>query len=123
MNQKNLRYFELARRTSRFSDHRHHKMGAILINKNRVLNTGFNSVSTHPRSPNKWFSTHAEFSALLGIEAYKIRGASIYVVRSTITMPWATSKPCNECEIFMRKMGIRRIYYIDDQNKFATEKL
>ena len=119
-----IKYYQLARRMSRFSNHRHHKLGAVLVAKNKVINTGFNSTSTHPKSPDrKWFSVHAEFSALLGIEAYKVRGSDLYVTRSTITMPYANSKPCEECEFFIRKMGIRRVHYINQERQFASMKI
>jgi hypothetical protein len=51
-----------------------------------------------------------------------MKGISIMVVRWNGTN-FKNSKPCKHCIEYMRKMGIKKICYSDDNNIFIHEKI
>jgi len=108
---KHDKYFELAKRLSLKSDHYQFKIGSVLVKKNRIISTGFNSLKTHPRSPHKYKSVHSEFMCVLGISAYDLAGATIYVYRETKDGNKAMAKPCKYCDRMLEQCGVKTVYY------------
>lgn len=106
-----IKYFELAKQLSFKSDHHSHKLGAVIIRKNKIVGLGFNKYKTHPKSFHPWKHTHAEFDALLGCSREDLKGASIYVYRQTKSGIRALSKPCASCMSMLTQAGISDIFY------------
>ncbi len=94
------------------SDHTQHKLGAVIVNKNKVVGLGCNSTKTSPRSPHKFNTLHAEVAAVLNARQ-NVAGYDIYVFRETKDGMPACSKPCATCENLLRSQGIKNIYYSD----------
>lgn len=115
-----LRYFELCRKVSKFSDHRYHKMGAVIVRKNRIISVGANLVKTHPRSNNRWRTIHAELNAILGIDYRETKGADLYITRSSRISPYLLSKPCDYCQTIIKSVGIYYVHFVDESNDFNT---
>lgn len=84
------------------------KHGAVITYGSRVMGRGCNSDRTRYRTVNTT-SMHAEVMATL-TTARTMRGADMYVVRLRGS-DMAYSRPCAQCVKWMRKMGIRRVYY------------
>lgn len=116
------RFFELCRKLSYSSNHWQHKIGAVVVRKNRVISTGFNQVKTHPKSPHPYFMLHAELAAIIGCSYEELKGATIYVFRQHRNGECAMAKPCPTCEAALRQAGIKKVYYSAD-NEFKEMML
>lgn len=108
-----LKFFEIAKRLSLFSDHNQHRLGAVLVNKNRVVGLGYNKMKTNPKSNHKFKAHHAELDAILNSEKYDLRGCDIYVFRETRNGDLAISFPCEACYSLIKSKGIKNIFYTD----------
>lgn len=115
-----LKFFKLAKRISINSDHPDHKIGAVLIKKNRVINIGFNQMKTSPKSPHAFKSRHAEFNCLIGIDRKELKGSELYVYRETQDSKPAMSRPCSSCLDLIKSLGIDIIHY-SAYNNYITE--
>lgn len=106
-----MKYFELAKALSTKSSY-HHKIGAVVVKKNRVLGVGFNKPEkTHPKSTNEFNTIHAELDAIIGVDDADLEGADIYVYREHANGKPAMSKPCPGCHELIKRVGISNIYY------------
>lgn len=87
------------------------KVGACLVVGKSILK-GHNKNKTHTEyaNPNKHIRTslHAELDCLNKVETAE--GGDIYVFRELFGMP-ALARPCQHCMEFLKKEGIRRIFY------------
>jgi deoxycytidylate deaminase len=63
---------------------------------------------------------HAEIAALV---ASNRKATDIFVARMTRDRKFAYAKPCYICEMAIREAGIKRIYYTDDEGKFAMMRI
>ena len=108
---KHKRHFDLARKLSEKSEY-HHKLGAVLIKKGRVIGLGFNkSNKTHPKSKTPYNTIHAEFDAIIGLSLEELKGAEIYVYREYKDGKPALAKPCQHCLQLIIQAGIKKIHY------------
>lgn len=92
-----------------------------MLNKRRITGRGYNVKKTHPKM-NKDFgfdTLHAECSALMRAK----RGDTLIVVRLLKNDDLGCSKPCEKCMKYIRKKGIRQIFYIDWDGEVAVEKV
>lgn len=106
-----LKYFELAKQLSFKSDHHSHKLGSVIVKKNKVIGLGFNKYKTHTKSNHPFRHVHAEFDALIGCSREDLLGASIYVYRQTKSGIPAIAKPCASCMSMLTQSGISDIFY------------
>lgn len=105
-----LKWFQLAAKLAKLSDHHTHKHGAVLVYKNRVVSLGFNQMKSHSKSSHPFKSVHAEDSAIR--TANKInKGSVLYVYRENKKGILAESRPCQHCLKMLRSIGITQIYY------------
>lgn len=116
-----LKYFNLARKSSKKSDHKH-KLGAVVVKGNKVLSLGFNKVKTHPKSPHNFKTIHAEFDAINEVKYDDLRNADIYVYRETKDGKMADSFPCQYCQQLIEMYEFRNIFYTTE-NRYARKKL
>ena len=105
------KFFDLARKISSKSDHHRYKIGCVIVRKNNIVGIGFNQLKTHPKSPHKFSTIHAEFSALLGADPADLIGSEIYVYRQTRNGLPAIAKPCPSCTKMLQNIGIKKVYY------------
>jgi len=109
-----IKFFELAKRVSKKSDHRSYHLGAVIVKKNRVLSIGFNRNRTHPKSPHKFKYLHAEIDAIIGLDFKDLYGSVIYVYREDKLGRLALSKPCESCMEAIKASGIKYLCYTID---------
>lgn len=105
-----MKFFDLARKLAKCSNHPKCKLGAVIVRKNRVISMGVNKLKTHPRSNNKYKTLHAEIAAIISADRKDLRGADIYVYRENI-YGLAMAKPCESCMLAIQEAGIKNIYY------------
>lgn len=108
---------ELAIDEARKSPHRF-RVGAVVYLRTDRLGWGHNEhLKTHTKSWHPFKSIHAEFSAVMdalahcGRDALLDNGVSIYVHRLKLDDSTGLSKPCQWCDIMLKQVGIRNIYW------------
>jgi tRNA(Arg) A34 adenosine deaminase TadA len=109
------RFFNLAKRISKHSDHPQHQLGCIIVDKNKVITVGFNKVKTHPKSTARFAMLHAEISAVLGMASEELKGCTAYVYREDRQGNTAMSRPCPACYEALKIVGIKRICYTTNE--------
>lgn len=119
-------FFKLAQRESYKSTSRF-RLGAVVVDKRKnVLGVGFNQMErTHPKarfSNEKYPFLHAELSALLGLKHEETQGGSVYVFRQKKDGTMGNAKPCPGCMQALKDMGIRRVYF-SDENGYKEEEV
>lgn len=110
------KYFQLAERVARFSEHPKYRVGAVVVKNGVIIGTGFNSMKTHPKSTTHHKRIHAELKAVLNAEG-DVSGADIYVTRLTKACDIGCSFPCASCEAMLIESGIRKVYATDEGGK------
>lgn len=127
-------YFKAARAMSELSDFPRRKHGCVIVDKHRIVSSGYNS-STKCDSlqakmdiekygefcPGK---VHAESAALAPILRKKIKlsNAEIYMYREDREGNLALSRPCSTCMKMIKQAGIRYINYTT-KDGYAFETL
>lgn len=106
-----LKHFHLASKLAKKSDHRQHKLGAVITKGNKVLGIGFNKNKTSPKSNNEFNTLHAEISCILNTDEEDLEGSEIYIYRQTKSGKLGLSKPCPACEHMLKSVGIKIVYY------------
>lgn len=109
---------ELIKALASQSDHPLHKHGCIITYKGRVISKGFNQMKTHPKVTHPWKNTHAEFNAIAKARR-DLEGCEIYVYREHKNGTLANSKPCDYCMELIKRSGIHKIHFTDD-NKWSS---
>lgn len=115
--------FRLARESAKYADI-HPQVGATLV-KGKYHISGHNKDKTHPEyaNPEKHVrkSLHAELDCLARFPLEE--ADEIYVYREIQGIP-AMARPCNHCMEFIKKLGIKRIYYtIPHEPFYEVEEL
>lgn len=137
MTNREIRFFNIAKEVSYLSDFQGPHIGAVVVEKNRILSTGHNSKKTRPlqhryniyRNFENYKSSspkeHAEISALSPLIGKNIdwKRISIFVYRELKNGKKACSKPCAACEKLIKDLGIKNIYYIDEFGNYVKEKV
>lgn len=106
------RYFNIAKKLSRKSDHPRYKLGCVIVNKRDVIGWGHNKHHTHPASPHAFRYIHAEFSAILGMDPAELRNSIAFVYRENRSSGRVgIAKPCPSCQRMLCSCGIKRVYF------------
>lgn len=116
-------YFNAARAMSQLSDYTQHKLGCVVVNKHKIISSGYNSrIKRHRIQAEldaKKFGEfcpgclHAESSAVIpllksGIDLSK---ATIYVYREHKDGSTAMARPCSSCHELIKRCGIKKVFY------------
>lgn len=94
-------YIRLAYRIAQKSNHKDHKLGAVLVSGGRILGCACNH--------SKWGAC-AERRCL---RKNRYEGGTLYVVRSN----GGCSKPCQRCWRVIKRAGIKEVVYISLDRK------
>ena len=97
------------------------RLGAVLVEKNSILSVGNNSYKTHPLMSyrTKWPFLHAEQHAIIRKGIDNCEGYDLYVVRILKNLDYAISYPCDVCRQLISDVGIRNIFYINEDGKYS----
>ena len=85
------------------------RLGAVVVFKGRIVGKGFNKIIGNGSM--RVGTVHAEVSALNNSPAAYRKGAVVYVSRITSKGELVMSKPCHACEVVLRKLGVKRVWY------------
>lgn len=129
--------FEAARREAELSDFDQFHVGAVITYNGNIISRGHNSIKTHPvqKKYNKKYrkfnnkdgkmimdTIHAEMAACLNIsyvQGLDIKNWNkvkifIYRIAPGLKNGYGCAKPCPACSNMLRDLGIKNIYYTDD---------
>lgn len=87
------------------------RVGSVITLKDKIIAMGHNKQKTHPKAPNAFKHIHGEFDAIMKAPKELLKGSSIYVYRITKGNNQGLSKPCKTCFDFIKKCGIKKVYY------------
>jgi len=108
------RYFDIAKRMSKFSDHPQHKIGGVIVYKSRIVSMGFNRMRTNPNSKSYNQHTHCELDCILRADRDKLEGSTIYIYRENKQGVPSNCKPCKFCHELLKKVNIKEVCYTYD---------
>lgn len=123
MTSKDIAFFNIAKETAKLSDYNKHQLGCIIVYKNRIVSSGFNSNKTNPlqkRYNKRRFSDdtmhklHAETAALLPLmrnDTFDRSRLRVYLYREHRDGSLALSRPCASCQRMLKDYGIKHIFY------------
>lgn len=111
LNNKQIKFFDLAKKLSFKADY-HHKLGAVIVNKNKVLGIGFNKPNkTHTKSNHPFKTIHAELDSILGLSKEDLKGSTIYIYRQHKNGSPLLAKPCEHCQELLKLAQIKYVCY------------
>lgn len=105
------RFLERAKQIAQKSNYQQHKHGCVIVYKGRIVATGFNSMSTNPKSSHRFNKIHAEMAALWKLHSRITNKHILYVYREHKNGKMAMSRPCKLCEQMIRVVGISTVIY------------
>jgi len=103
--------------------------GAVLIKGGSVINASFNknnfcSFGKRFRNPNEGKATlHAELGCILNLDRVVTHGTTVYVVRINRDGKHKMSKPCDMCEAALSHVGVKRVFYTNEEGMLESYKL
>ena len=107
------------------SQHKQHKLGAVIVKGGRILATGFNAM--RPSALLKTQTLHAEAAAVLKLlkekRMHDLAGSEMYVSRFTKGGRVGLAKPCVHCEQLIRAVGIKRVWYTTSSGTTSSFKI
>ena len=97
------------------------RLGAVIVEKNSILSVGNNSYKTHPlmASRTEWPFLHAEQLAIIRRGLDHCDGHDLYVVRILKNLNYAISFPCEVCRKLIFDVGIRNVFYINEDGQYS----
>lgn len=113
-----------------------HKVGALLVKGGSVVNVSYNSPTWNAFAARfvkhreglkgtniEHASLHAEIKCILGINTEVLNRSDLYVTRVRSNGKLAMACPCNMCQAALRHVGVKRVFYTDDNEKLNLLKL
>lgn len=136
MTHKEQRFFNIAKEMSQLSNFNRARVGAVVTSGKRILSASCNSTKTRPLQfyynkyrnfedyKNSNSCEHAEISALSPLIGKEIEWdkVSIYTYRELKNGKRGCSKPCEACSKLIKELGIKTVYYIDEDGDFIKER-
>ena len=113
------KFIEIAIEQSLKSDMQH-RHGAVIVYRNKVVAFGYNRMIWNNR--NCFYARHAEVDALKDFFIRKLdkrilKDCTMYVIRigkASMDYPTKLSKPCKNCYNYIKKSGIKKVYFSTD---------
>lgn len=137
MNKKEKRMFNIAKEISLMSEFHGPHIGTVVANGKRVISTGFNSNKTRPLQhqynvyrgfddyENSIAMEHSEIAALSHLIGKEIDWSQVtlYIYRELKDGTKACCRPCKACMKLIKDLGIKKIYYIDENGNYCEERV
>lgn len=107
------------------------KIISAVVYKGKIYGLGSNSYKTHPLAK-EFHNTenkeclHAEMDALIKASYHlsekQLSISDLYVMRTKKDGSIGLAKPCDGCESFIRKFGIKNVYYSKNKPNDSTQQ-
>lgn len=115
----------MAAKIAKQSTFKRHRLGAVIVKGHRILSTGYNEVR-YSKTIGK-NTLHAEASAIRKLLDRRalgdLVGADIYVSRYTRGGAIGMARPCPSCMGLIRAVGIRNVYFTQDDGSTGKIRL
>ena len=104
------------------------KHGAVLLRGGKVINTSCNksnhcSFGTRFRRRDEGLPTlHAELGCILNLDRAATEGTTMLVVRVGKSGEYRMSKPCTMCRAVLSHVGVKKVYYTDENGELKSYK-
>lgn len=103
-----------------------HKHAAALIKDSTLYSYNFNAYvqpfyKKTDQINNYFKSIHAEINVFYNFPKKYVKNLDIIVIRINNKNILKNSRPCNDCILKLRKLGIRKIYYSNDSGEIISE--
>jgi tRNA(Arg) A34 adenosine deaminase TadA len=89
--------------------------GALIIYRGKIVGKGFNTYINSNYDCKQKVSLHAEVSAindaLKKMHVNDLKNCELIIIRVNNSGSCLNSKPCCNCQKFINKLAIRRVYY------------
>lgn len=97
----------------------------FLLDKNRIVSVGWNSLKTHPRAKKlgyRFDATHSELACLVRYkgEIEDLKWLTICNTRINSLNQIGFSKPCPQCLPWILLMNFKSIWYTDFHGRFCS---
>lgn len=106
----------MAAKVAKQSTFKRHRLGAVVVKGHRILSTGYNEVR-YSKLTGK-HTLHAEASAIIKLlksgHQNDLVGSTLYVTRFTRGGRIGMARPCPSCMGLIRAVGIRNVYFTQD---------
>lgn len=104
----------------------YYKHAAALLCGTNLYSLGINKfVGEFKDKDNKvhYKTVHAEINVFKNFPKKNVKGMDILVIRINKKFVLKNSRPCNQCIDKLRKIGIRRVYYSNDEGSITSENV
>ena len=122
---KQQSFFRVADAVASLSDHKQTKLGCVLVDKHRIISSGYNSstrcsplqkqmdAARFGNSDKHRGPVHAETACLLPLirQGHDMSRSDLYIVRRHRNGSLAISRPCPGCMSLLRANGVRRVFF------------
>lgn len=127
-------YFKAAKAMAELSDFKQFHIGCVAVSGHKIISSGYNSYKTNPMQKrlnvyrfnvDTNHTVHAELSCLLPLinrRDIDFSNVSLYIYREHKSGELALARPCKSCFELIKKLGIRDIYY-SNENGFSHEEI
>lgn len=101
----------------------YYKHAAALISGDTVYSSGTNKFIKQIKNNNQIYyrTMHAEITVFERLPKKKVRGMDILVIRINKHLALRNSRPCNQCIDKLSKLGIRKVYYSNEEGQIVWE--
>lgn len=101
----------------------YYKHAAALICGDTVYSSGANKYIKQIKNNNQAYNRtmHAEITVFEKLQKKKVRGMDLLVIRINKHSILRNSRPCNQCIDKLRKIGIRKVYYSNENGDIVCE--
>lgn len=129
--------FKIAKEISYMSDYKGQHVGAVVCEGKTIISTGHNCQKTSPlqhkynvyRNFEDYETSiakqHAEVNALARLIGKEVdwENVSIFIYRETKAGKPGCTRPCPACSKIIQDLGIKEIYYINENGRYVKEKV
>jgi cytidine deaminase len=101
----------------------YYKHAAALMSGDTVYSSGTNKFIKEIKINNQIYhkTMHAEITVFEKLPKKKVRGMDILVIRINKNLALKNSRPCNQCIDTLSKLGIRKVYYSNEDGNIVWE--
>ena len=113
-------------RLAGLSDNDKYRLGAVIFKGSRIISEGYNKFRSFgiPSMYKKFpFTLHAEQDCINNVDWKKLKGKSILVIRINKNEELLLAHPCEYCMNTIKHVGIKCIYYSDNNGDIIREKV
>ena len=100
-----------------------HMHGAVIWKKGKIIGAGYNYHFAAPTKSQRKISIHSEKDCLNGLRGDQIYGSDILAVRVTKTGQLSHGAPCKGCRKLLRRKGVRKIWWFDNEGELTYTRL